>query len=166
MKGFVTFFAVLLFAATASSQIQGDFAAGVGFDLRGEEQAVFDADSIYGAIHWNGLALPGLSASTGIAIEFHPTSIAVDGSTVNVDYRVWSLNRFDCPSALYCGTDLKIGQGGEGGWVSDFDQRIVLGISIYQSDAVNVNAEFYTLEDDRPVSVAVLVRWGAGKRNQ
>ena len=149
-----------------AQSIQGDFAAGIGFDFKGEEDAVFDSSSLYGAVHWNGLALPGLSATTGIAVEFHPTSITVDGSTVNVDYRIWSLNRFDCPSALYCGTDLKIGQGGDGGWVADFDQRIVLGVSVYQSDALAVNAEFYTLEDDRPVSFVVLVRWGSGERNQ
>jgi len=41
-----------------------------------------------------------------------------------------------------------------------------MGISVYQGDALNVNAEFYTLEDDRPVSFAVLVRWGSGERNQ
>lgn len=157
---------LLLVAAPIHAQIQGDFAAGVGFDLKGEEDAVFDTQSVYGSFHWNGLKLPGPSVTTGIAIEFSPSSIAVDGSTVNVDYRIWSLNRFDCPSALYCGTDLKIGEGGDGGWVSDFDQRIVMGVSVYQSDAVNVNAEFYTLEDDRPVSFAVMVRWGAGKRNQ
>ena len=156
----------LLLSSSVNAQVQGDFAAGVGFDFRGEEDAVFDANSLYGAVHWNGLKLPGPSVTTGIAVEFHPASVSVDGSVVNVDYRIWSLNRGDCPSALYCGVDLKIGQGGDGGWVADFDQRIVMGISVYQGDALNVNAEFYTLEDDRPVSFAVLVRWGSGERNQ
>lgn len=155
----------VLMAASSSGQVQGDFAAGVGFDLKGEEETVFSTDAFYGAFHWNGLKIPGPSATTGLAVEFHPSTISVEGETVNVDYRIWSLNRFDCPSALFCGTDLKIGQGGNGGWVADFDQRIVMGVSLYQG-SVNVNAEFYMLEDDRPVSFAVLVRWGAGERNQ
>ena len=114
-------FALILFAVPAAAQVQGDFAAGAGFDLRGDEDAVFDVKSVYGAIHWNGLKLPGPSVSTGVAIEFHPTSISVDGTLVNVDYRLWSLNRFDCPSALYCGVDLKIGQSVDGDWLRDFD---------------------------------------------
>ena len=93
-------------------------------------------------------------------VEFHPATIDVEGSVVNVDYRVWSLNRADCPSALYCGVDLKIGQGGDGGWVSDFDQRIVVGVAIADQPSFDVNLEIYSLEDDRPVSAAVLVRWG------
>ena len=158
---------IALLAAPAYGQtVQGDFAAGLGFDLRGDEDLVFDASSLYGAFHWNGLKLPGPSVTTGLAVEFHPASVSVDGSVVNVAYRIWSLNRFDCPSALYCGTDLKIGQGGDGGWVADFDQRIVMGVSVYRSDAIFVNAEFYTLEDDRPVSFSVMVRWGPGARNQ
>lgn len=157
---------LLVAAPSYAQKVQGDFAAGVGFDLRGDEDAVFDAQSLFGAIHWNGFSLPGLSATTGLSIEFHPSSISVDGSVINVDYRLWNLNRFDCPGRLFCGTDLKIGQGGTEGWRADFDQRIVVGISVYASDKVDANVEFYSLEDDRPVSFAILIRWGSGERNQ
>ena len=146
--------------AAAQFDVVGDFAVGTGFMLIGEEQAAFDARSIYGAFHWNGIQLPGPEVSTGFAVEFHPATVVANGSVVNVDYRIWSLNRFNCPSALYCGTDLKIGQGGAGGYRGDFDQRIVLGLKVARGESFEVNAEFYTLEDDRPMSVAVMVRWG------
>ena len=143
-----------------------DFAAGAGFLFNGEEKQAFDAKSVYGAFHWNGLKLPGPDVSTGIGVEFHPASISVDGTLVNVDYRLWNLNRMDCApgsTALYCGVDLKIGEGVDGGYKADFDQRVVIGIGLLNRDDVDLNFELYMLEDDRPVAAAVMIRFGGPK---
>lgn len=145
-----------------------DFAAGAGFLFAGEEEAVFDAKALYGAFHWNGLQLPGPNVSTGIGVEIHPSTITTNGSTVNFAYRVWSLNRMDCPMSLFCGADLKIGEaaGPDGGWRTDFDMRIVTGVRVANYSKAEINLELYFLEDDRPVSAAVLVRWGSPGSNQ
>jgi hypothetical protein len=167
----LTFLFSLLFAASASAQQVSlsadfrDFAAGAGFLFNGEEAQAFDVKAIYGAFHWNGLKLPGPDVSTGIGVEFHPASISVDGTLVNVDYRLWNLNRMDCApgnTALYCGVDLKIGEGVDGGYKADFDQRVVVGIGLFDGD-IDLNLELYMLEDDRPVAAAVMVRFGGPK---
>jgi len=164
MKRLLVLVALLFAAPSFAQQISYDFAAGAGFLFNGEEEQAFDAKSIYGSVHWNGLKLPGPEVSTGIGIEFHPASISIDGTLVNVDYRIWNLNRFDCPSALYCGVDLKIGEGVDGGYRADFDQRLVVGIGIKRGDSYEVNFELYTLEDDRPVAAAVMVRFGGSNQ--
>jgi len=149
--------------AAQSLDVTPDFAGGVGFVFLGEEDQTFSTDALFGVFHWNGLKLPGPNVSTGVGIEFHPTTINLEGNTIaNVDYRIWSLNRFDCPAALYCGADMQIGKGGDGGYQGDFDLRIVTGLRIagIGDTAGEVNLEMYFLEDDRPIGVAVIVRWG------
>jgi hypothetical protein len=152
----------LAVAAPASAQlaVNADFAVGGGLSMAGDEGAVFSASSLYAAVHWNGLSLPWLDSSTGIGVELKPATIALDGNVVSADYRVWSLNRVNCPKALYCGVDLKIGQGGDSGWAADFDQRIVVGVRLARLGAAVLNLEVYSLEDDRPVSAFLAVRWG------
>ena len=155
-----------LVTTPVAAQLQTDFAFGLGFEFNQDEGASFRRDNVFAAIHWNGFKLPWLGDSTGLGVEFHPGSFAIseiDGEPlVNVDYRLWSLNRFDCPAALYCGTDLKIGEGGEGGWRNDFDQRIVMGIELGDvwKEGMSLNFEFYFLEDDRPISGMLVLRWG------
>lgn len=154
-------------SATSHAQISvdTDFAVGIGFELQGEDEAVFQADSIFGALHWNGLKLPGPNTSTGLGVEFHPGTLSItedaEGNTVaNVDYRLWSLNRVSCPGATYCIADMKIGEGGEGGWRNDFDLRTGIGIEFAKWGTSRWATEIYFLEDDRPVSFMLTVRWG------
>jgi len=153
-----------LVAAPSAAQIKMDFAGGAGFMFSGEEDQAFDAKSLYGAFHWNGLELPGPSVSTGIGIEFHPATVVVDGTVLTVDYRVWSLNRFDCPGRLFCIADLKIGQGGEGGWASDFDERVGFGMLIAKQERFEINMELYFLEDDRPIAALMAIRFGGSNQ--
>lgn len=162
MKQLLAFLFAFFLASSASAQfdVAADVAAGGGFMFAGDEDSVFSADSLYAGFHWNGLQLPGPSVSSGVGIEFHPATVNVAGDTVTADYRIWSLNRTDCPAALYCGVDLKIGEGGDGGWTADFDQRIVLGVRVARIASAVLNLEVYSLEDDRPISAFFAVRWG------
>jgi hypothetical protein len=155
---------ILGLAAFSSAQPKLDLAVGAGFMFLGEEEETFQLDSTFAALHWNGLSLPGPETSTGVGFEFHPATVQIDGELFLVDWRLWSLNRFNCPSSLYCGFDMRVAEGGRGGSRWAWDQRIVVGVSLYDGGSTDVNFEFYLLEDDRPIAMTILVRWGGSNQ--
>lgn len=142
-----------------------NFAVGGG-SMFGEESDLFSFDSAFASVQWNGIALFGPIASTGIGVELHPASILSDGDSVqsigNADWRFWSLNRLEMSALqlpgefwddMYLGGDLLLAEGGTD-YSGDFSARFVYGLR-----EGPVQFEVYMFEKYRPISFAFMYRF-------
>lgn len=139
---------VLLFAGLASAQdVDFHYAVGGG-SLFAEEDETIDTSNLFGAVQAEVMGFDFLNIDTGVAVEA--------GYDSTLTYSVWNMNRAPIAGPLYAGTDLKImKRDALGATSSDFDVRVVAG---YKVDK-NIRLEIYTLEDERPISFALLYRF-------
>jgi len=152
--------ALLLFSGVAFGQeeeqgvLRLDMAAGVNTGLTGEEET-FSFDGLSGLFHADLLGVDFMDATSGIGLE------ASFGG--ELEYTIWSLNRASIPgtgSTLYGGTDLKLFQSDNAeGLNRNFDLRVVTGTRVGKIGPGNLRFEVYFIEENRPVSFAVLYGW-------
>lgn len=130
-----------------------EFAVGLVLSLEGEDVDTFTFDQTSLAIHADLIGWDFMDASSGLGIE-----VALGG---DLEYTVWSLNRMDIPGTggrIYTGGDMKLLQSSNtGGVSSNFDFRIPVGVNVGDFGPVDLRVEATLVEENRPISVAVLV---------
>lgn len=157
-------------AQTKILQVEPDNFAVGGGSMFGDEAMTFSLDAAFAAVHWNGIALFGANASTGIGVEIHPASVVssfehnVSAQSIStVDWRFWSLNRLEMSALqlpgeiwemMYIGSDLLLAEGGGNDYSGDFDARFVYGL---RDGPFQI--EFYMFEKYRPISFAFFYRF-------
>lgn len=154
-KAFVFFMAIMavLLCRTAFAQeldLKG-LAVGGGSAF-GEEEETFDTSALFGSVQWHGLKLP-MNSSTGVCLEIGVKPS--DEGENRLPFTLWSLNRTEIVGDFYAGTDLKILENSQ----TDFDLRIVTGTLLSTIGEGKLVLEVYSLEEDRPISFAVLYRF-------
>ena len=152
--------AILLFTGVsfAKEEEEGllrlDLAAGVNTALSGEEET-FSFNGLTGLVHVDLLGVDFLDATSGVGLE-----ISFGGG---LEYTVWSLNRATVPGtgdAIYGGSDLKLLQSDDNEGLSrNFDLRIVTGTRVGKVGPGDLRFELYFIEENRPVSFAVVYGW-------
>jgi len=146
-------FFLLNTAPTSAQQLEfKDTLAVGGGSLFGEEVQTFSTNTLFGAVHWQGLKLP-LNISTGIGVEFS-VKPALEGGNELV-YTIWNLIRAKISERFYAGTDAKLLEEGAG----NFDQRIVTGMILGKIRDHELALEVYSLEENRPISFAIFYRF-------
>lgn len=139
-------------STSAQELVLKDALAIGGGSLFSDEDTTFNTNTLFGAVQWRGLKLP-LNVSTGIGIEFS-VKPDLEGERELV-YTVWALNRADIVGNFYAGTDMKILEEG----ASNFDLRIVAGTLLGTIKGSELVLEIYSLEENRPISFAILYRF-------
>lgn len=175
-KNLVVLFTIfMLFSGVALAQKEDsmfnfNLAAGTIFSI-GEDDETFSFDGMAGLLHVDVIGFDFMDATSGIGLEVNYNGM--------VQYTVWSLNRLNVPGSndlLYAGSDFKLLQSttclGElglnlqslphcenAGIDLDFDVRLVTGTRVGKIGPGNLKFEFYFIEENRPISFAVLYDW-------
>lgn len=140
-----------------AQSVQPEFGAGIG-SFFAEEGQTFDAEALFGAVHWYAVSIPiGNETSSGVGLELGFNGDPEAESAVA--YSLWSLNRTNVLGLMYGGSDMKIGESVGGRYRYDFDLRLVVGTFLAKVGPGDLAVEVYSLEENRPISFAIIYRF-------
>lgn len=153
---------LLLFTGTVYAQeaviIDINYTAGASFSIADDENGnkAVDFSAVTGLFHVDILEFNFMDATSGVSLE-------AMYANKDFNYAVWSLNRVSVPGSkdrVYAGTDLKLLQSDENnGPTADFDVRIIAGTRIGKIGPGALKFESYFIEENIPISFAVLYDW-------